>query len=430
MKVQLDRRELAINGGPPFRTKPWIGNYTCGEEEKQAAIKAIDSGYLSKFEGSFTPDPPFSFWGGPFVQELERQWCEYYGCKYALSVNSATSGLFAALGALEVGYGDEVIVSPSTMTACAIGPLIYGAIPIFADIERETGCLDCTSIERHLTPRTKCVIIVHQFGLPADMDRLLEICKARGVRIIEDCAQAHGAKYKGRPIGTIGDIGVFSLNVNKTIQTGEGGVCITNDDDLRMRLALIRNHGEAVVGPANYENIVNLIGFNYRLTEVQAAIAVEQLKKLDDLNNRRLEMVHYLNKKLRAFGFLEIVEGRPDCLSTYYQFPLIYKEEVGQAPIESFRKAICAEGCYFFRGHRPLYYEPVYQRKVAFKHGYPFAAPENAKIQTNYAPGACPVAERMREHELLLSEYIRPPNTLDDMDDLVAIMEKVAGRVE
>src|SRR3972149_7559509 len=279
MKTNLKNKELAINGGSTIRKKPWIDNYTCGEEEKQAAIRAIDSGYLSKFEGSFTPDPPFSFWGGPFVQELEERWCNYYGSRYAISMNSATSGLYAALGALEVGYGDEVIVSPSTMTACAVGPLVYGAIPIFADIERKSGALDCESVERLITPRTKCVIVVHQYGIPADMDRLLEICKRHNIKIIEDCAQAHAAKYKNRYVGTMGDIGVFSLNVNKTIQTGEGAVCITNSEDLKYRLALIRNHAEAVVGPAKYTNILNLIGFNLRLTEVQAAIDIEQPKK-------------------------------------------------------------------------------------------------------------------------------------------------------
>ncbi|MBF0231426.1 MAG: DegT/DnrJ/EryC1/StrS family aminotransferase [Desulfamplus sp.] len=425
MKLNLKNPELAINGGTPVRTVPWIDNYTCGKEEKRAACQAIDSGYLSKFEGSFTPDPPFSFWGGPFVQQLEEDWNRYYGSKYAISMNSATSGLYAALGALEIGYGDEVIVSPSTMTACAVGPLIYGAIPIFSDIERTTGAIDCDSVEKLLTPRTKCVIVVHQFGIPADMDRLLAICKQRNIKIIEDCAQAHGAKYKDRYVGTIGDIGVFSLNVNKTIQSGEGAVCITDDDDLRYRLALIRNHAEAVVGPAHVANIINLIGFNYRLTEVQAAIAIEQLKKLNSLNEQRLEMVHSLNQKFKKFDFLEVVEGRKDCVNTFYQFPLLFSEEKSGVLIEDFRKAICEEGCFFFRGHTPLYLQPIYQTKTVFKHGYPFTAPENQAIQTNYEPGSCPMAERMKNHELLLNEHVRPPNKMADIDDLVQIFEKV-----
>ena len=427
MKINLKNKKLSINGGNPVRKKPWIDNYTCGEEEKKAAARAIDSGYLSKFEGSFSPDPPFSFWGGPFVQEFEKLWCGYYGSRYAVSMNSATSGLYAAIGALEIGFGDEVIVSPSTMTACAIGPLLYGAIPIFADVERMAGALDCDSVERLITPRTRCVIVVHQYGIPAEMDRLLEICKTHNIKIIEDCAQAHAAKYKNRFVGTMGDIGIFSLNVNKTIQTGEGAVCITNDEELRYRLALIRNHAEAVVGPGKYTNIVNLIGFNLRLTEVQAAIGIEQLKKLDLLTKQRLEMVHYLNEKLKKFYFLEIVGEREGCVSTYYQYPVLYREDVTGIPIEEFRQAICEEGSYFFRGHIPLYFQPVYQTKTVFKHGYPFAAPENKDIKTNYFSGACPIAERLRDHELLRNEHIRPPNTLSDMDDIVKIFEKVAG---
>ena len=169
----------------------------------------------------------------------------------------------------------------------------------FADVDPRTGSLDPASIAARVTPRTKAIVVVHQFGIPADMDPILEIARRHGIKIVEDCAQAHGAKYRGRYVGTIGDIGVFSLNVNKTIQTGEGAVCVTGDADLRYRLALIRNHGEAVVGPAQYPNITNMLGFNYRLTEVSAAIGSAQLKKLDALNARRLELVEALNDALR-----------------------------------------------------------------------------------------------------------------------------------
>jgi dTDP-4-amino-4,6-dideoxygalactose transaminase len=170
-----------------------------------------------------------------------------------------------------------------------------------------------------------------------------------------------------------------------------------------------------------------MIGFNYRLTEVQAAIAIEQLKKLDFLNTQRLEMVNYLNDKLKEFDFLEVIDGRPDCISTYYQYPLLYKEEVTDIPIEEFRQAICEEGCYFFRGYLPLYFQPIYQTKIAFKHGQPFTAKENKDIKTNYYRGACPIAECLHDHEMLCNEHIRPPNSLKDMQDIVTIFEKMAG---
>ena len=356
--INLKDSQLAINGGKRFRTKPWFDNYTISEEEKTAVIEVLNSGYLSKFEGSFTPTPPFSFEGGPFVRQLEDDWCDYYNIRYAISMNSATSCLYAALGALKIGYGDEVIVSPSTMTASAVGPLIYGAIPIFADIERKTGCLDPKSIEKLITPNTKCILVVHLYGIPADMDPIMRLAKKHNIKVIEDCAQAHGAKYKGRNVGTIGDIGVFSLNVNKTIQSGEGGLCITESEDLKLRLQLIRNHGENVVGPASYNDILNIIGYNYRLTEIQAAIAIEQLKKLNVLNNTRIEYVEYLNDRLQQLPFLECIYGRENCISTYYQYPILFNSKKAGVSQQHFIKAINAEGVHFFPGYTPLYYQP------------------------------------------------------------------------
>ncbi|MFZ5447597.1 MAG: DegT/DnrJ/EryC1/StrS family aminotransferase [Thermodesulfobacteriota bacterium] len=425
-------KDLAINGGPPVRTKPWLDNFTIGEEEKQAARRALDSGYLSLFEGSHAPDPPFSFWGGPEVQQLEKEWCAYYGVKYAVSMNSATSGLYAAIGALGLGYGDEVIVSPYTMSACAVCTLMYGAIPIFADVCLETGSLDPVSIEAHLTPRTKAVVVVHQFGIPADMDRIMALAQKHDLKVIEDCAQAHGAIYRGKYVGTIGDIGVFSLNVNKTIQVGEGAVCVTNDDDLRYRLALIRNHGEAVVEPAGYEDITNIIGFNYRLTEVAAAMATEQLKKLDKLNDRRLNYVRHLSNALTRYNCLAVPPACPhgpgcqDCRSTYYVYPLRYLPEVLGIKREEFAKVLNAEGVRFYQGYvRPLYLQPVYQRKTALKQGYPFSAPENRASVTNYYMGACPNAEKLHFEQMLINEHVRPPHTLSDIEDIISAFKKV-----
>ncbi len=427
-------KKLAINGGQPVRTKPWLDNFTTGAEEKEAACRVLNSGYLSLFEGSHTPDPPFSFLGGPEVQALERQWCEYYGVNYAVSMNSATSGLYAAIGALGLGYGDEVIVSPYTMSACAACALVYGAVPIFADVCLETGSLDPVSIETHITERTRAVVVVHQFGIPADMDPILALARKYNLKVIEDCAQAHGAKYRGKFVGTLGDIGVFSLNVNKTIQVGEGGVCITNDEELRYRLALIRNHGEAVVGPAGYENIGNMIGFNYRLTEVTAAMAGEQLKKLDAFNHLRLDFVECLNEALGIYEFLRTPPRCPhgrgcrDCQATYYIYPLRYLPEVLGVKREEFVKALNAEGVCFYQGYvKPLYLQPVYQKKQAFKHGYPFSAPENRGITTNYYLGACPNAEKLHYEQMLINEHVRPPHAMSDMEDIVKVFQKVSG---
>ncbi len=427
INVDLTRSELAVNGGTPVRTHGWLGNFTTGIGEKEAALRVLDSGYLSLFEGSHTPDHPFSFFGGPEVQSLEREWNWHYGNRHSVAMNSATSGLFAAIGALGIGYGDEVIVSPYTMTACALAPLIYGAIPVFADVDPRTGSLKAESVAERVSPNTKAIIVVHQFGIPADMDSILAIANPKGIRIIEDCAQAHGARYKGRSVGTIGDIGVFSLNVNKTIQSGEGGICVTNDDDLAYRLQLIRNHGEAVVGPAGYSNITNIAGFNYRMTEMAAAVARVQLERLSLLNKERLTLVEQLRIGLSDIQGLDLLElaGEPsDSLSTYYVAPLSFtgfgatRDEVAEA--------FQAEGVLMGRGYvKPLYLQPVYQKKHLFRHGFPFSATPNIGLRQEYSEGTCPNAELLYSSQILVNEHVRPPHSAKDVDDILMAAKKI-----
>jgi len=422
------RERLAIDGGQPVRRRGWQDNFTTGDEEKRAVLDVLQSGYLSLFEGSHTPDAPFSFSGGPAVQTFERAMADFYGVPHAIAMNSATSGLYAAIGALGIGYGDEVIVSPYTMSACATAPLIYGAIPVFADVEETTGCLDPRAVEQRVTPRTKAILVVHQFGIPADMDALMQIARRHGLRVVEDCAQAHGARYKDAFVGTIGDIGVFSYNVNKTIQAGEGGCCLTRDADLAYRLQLIRNHGEAVVGAAGYAAITNIVGFNFRMTELHAAVALQQLKKLPALNARRLELVAYLKTALADVEHVVPLQGRDGCVSTWYVLPMRFNRAGANIDRAGFVERLRAEGIPVAAGYvKPLYLQPLFQRRDAFKHGYPWAAPENADSRPDYSRGSCPVAERLHFDEILINEHIRPPHTESDMDDIIAAARKVAA---
>ena len=428
-RIDLSNPKLSLNGGTKLRLVPWLDNITTGEDEKIALSRVIDSGYMSLFEGSNTPDKPFSFYGGPEVQALENEWNEYYGIRYSVSVNSATSGLYMAIGALGIGYGDEVIVSPYTMTACAVAPMIYGAIPVFADVDN-MGSLDPKSIKSLITKRTKAILVVHQFGIPAQMDEIMKIANEHNIKVIEDCAQAHGAKYKGQYVGTIGDIGVFSMNVNKTIQSGEGGVCTTNDKDLHYRLALIRNHGEAVVESAGYEDITNIAGFNYRMTELQAAVCRVQLSKLHNLNDERLKLVKQLNDGLRGYDFLEVPDEKQYCESTYYVYPLKFLPKIAGVKREQFVEAVNAEGINFYQGYtKPLYLQPLYQKKVLFKHGYPFSAVENKSCTMQYDKGTCPNAEKLHFEQMIINEHIRPPNTKADMMDIVKAVKKVCSNL-
>jgi dTDP-4-amino-4,6-dideoxygalactose transaminase len=424
---------LAINGGKPVRTKLFPAYNTIGIEEEQAVQKVLDSGNLSQYLGTWSND----FFGGPTVRRFEEEWCKAFGINHAVSINSNTSGLFAAVGAAGIQPGDEVIVSPYTMSASAIAPMVYGGVPVFADIDPDTFCMDGKSIEQRITPRTKAILVVHIFGHPADMDAIMAIAKKRNLIVIEDCAQAPMGKYKGRYVGTIGDMGVFSLNYHKHVHTGEGGVIITNNPLLAEKVQLIRNHAENVVEAKGVTDITNMIGFNYRMTEVEAAIGIEQLKKLPGLIEERLHNAAYLHKKL---GELKGLSSPPwveeNSLNTFYVQPLKYDQEVFEVHRNDFVHAIKSEiPTAIFRetapligaGYvKPLYLQPVYQQRAG---KCSFNCPRY-EGDVDYQKGICPVTEEMHYKTLITHEYMRPGMTVDDMNDVVTAFEKVINNAE
>lgn len=425
------KNKLAINGGTPIRKKPWPDHKTTAGEEIRVALKVLKSGYLSLYEGNYFADKPFSFEGGPFVRKLEKEWARYYGVKNAIAVNSATSALYAAIGAVGVGPGDEVIVSPYTMSASAACALIYNAIPVFADIEEKTFNLDPESIEKNITKNTRAIVVVHIMGYPADMSSIMRLARRHKLIVIEDCAQAHGAKYKENYVGTLGDIGIFSLNVNKTIQVGEGGVLVTDNDELALRLKLIRNHGEVVADQIAYKNINNIIGYNYRMCETQAAMASEQLKKLKKFNKARIELAGCLTKELSKFKGVILPVAERDCDHVYYIYGMRFISEIVGISRDKFCRALCAEGIPVFQGYtRPLYLQQLYQRKAGYGgKGCPFNC-QYYKGNVSYVKGICPVAERMYEEEFFGFEYVKPPNTLKDMHDVAKGFEKVFNHID
>ncbi|MBI4022333.1 MAG: DegT/DnrJ/EryC1/StrS family aminotransferase, partial [Candidatus Andersenbacteria bacterium] len=268
------KEKLALFGGEIQVKRPWRRYNSIGVEEKAAVAAVMDRGVLSQFLGTWHPN----FYGGPEVRAFEAAWQAHFGVPHAVTVNSATSGLMAALGAISLEPGDEVIVSPWTMTATATSILVWNAIPVFADIEETTFGLNPAAVERAITPYTRAILVTDIFGHPARLDDIMAVARRHNLRVVEDAAQSPGARYRGRFAGTVADIGVFSLNYHKHIQVGEGGVCVTRDADLAERMQLIRNHAEAVVEGKEVSNLANMIGFNFRLTEIAAAIGIEQLK--------------------------------------------------------------------------------------------------------------------------------------------------------
>jgi perosamine synthetase len=424
--------KLAIHGGKKIRSKPFPAYRYIGMEEKEAVNRVLDSGILSRFLACWHDD----FYGGPEVQSLEKEWAQHFKVKHAIAVNSCTSGLYCAVGATGIEPGEEVIVSPYTMSASAVAPVIYNAVPVFADVEPDYFCLDPAEVEKRITPRTRAIIVVDIFGLPYDADAINAIARKHGLFVIEDTAQAPGARYKGKYAGTMGDMGVYSLNYHKHIHCGEGGVVVTDSDELADRVRLIRNHAEAVVDDKGVTDLRNMIGFNYRMTEIEAAIIRCQIKKLDGLVRMRQENCGYLSEKLAEIPALEPARVRRDCTHAYYVHPVKFREDVAGVPRDLFMQAVGAElsptelregegvivGCGYVK---PLYLLSMYQKKIAYgSKGCPFKAPWY-NHELNYGKGLCPVTERLHEKELFTHELMRPPMTREDLDDVLKAFWKV-----
>ncbi|MES2510103.1 MAG: DegT/DnrJ/EryC1/StrS family aminotransferase [Pseudomonadota bacterium] len=414
--------KLAISGGPKAIGAPFKRYNSMGQEEVEAAKRVIESGVLSQFIGGWEPD----FFGGSKVQEFERQCEAYFGVKHAVTVNSWTSGLVAAVGAIGIEPGDEVIVSPWTMCASATAILHWNAIPVFADIEAETFCLDPASVEANITPQTKAIMAVDIFGQAADMDALMAIADRHGLKVITDTAQAPGARYKGGLTGTQAHVGGYSLNYHKHIHTGEGGVLVTNDDEIAKRLQLIRNHAEAVVGPMGMTDLRNMIGHNFRLGEIECAIGIEQLKKLDGFVATRQRAAERLTAGLSGLKGLRTPVVRPDCTHVYYVYAMVLDLEVLRVSRARIVAALEAEGVAgLAAGYVNVHLLPMYQQKMAYgSKGFPWTS-DICRREVSYDKGICPVAESLHDSNFLGYEMCMHDLSDAEVDALVGAFQKV-----
>lgn len=409
---------LALLGGNPVLDRPLPAYRSIGDAEKAAVAAVLESGCLSGFFGSPGPE----FLGGPKIREFEALWAERYSVRHAVTVNANTSGLIAALGAIGLSPGDEVITPAWTMSATAMAPLIYGGIPVFVDIEDDTFCLDLAAVQAEITPRTRAILAVNLFGHPARLAALRKLADERGIYLIEDNAQAPLASENGRAAGTIGHIGVFSLNYHKHIHTGEGGVCVTNDDDLALRLQMIRNHAENLVESAEIRVPVNLVGFNFRMTEMSAAVGIEQLRRAEEHVRPREELSRALSAAVADRPGLTPPRVRKGCRHNYYVWMLRYDAAVVGISRATFSKALEAEGFPHATGYlRPLYKLPVFQRRIAIgRDGWPFTLTDR-----DYADLHCPVVERLHKDEALLFEPCAYAVDAETTDRLCAALRKV-----
>lgn len=427
MSNGCDDSRLALFGGPKVIAVPFKRYNPIGAEEVDAARLVVESGVLSRFLGCWDQD----FYGGPKVQEFERACEAYFGVKHAVTVNSATSGLIAAVGAIGIEPGDEVIVSPWTMCATATAILHWNAIPVFADIEPETFCLSPKSVEKNITPYTKAIIAVDIFGHSSDMDALMAIARKYGLKVIADAAQAPGVFYKGKYAGTLSDIGVYSLNYHKHIHTGEGGILVTDDDDIADRARLIRNHAEAVVGDKGVTDLRNMIGYNFRLGEIECAIGIEQLKKLGGLVKMRQRAAERLSIGLQELSGLRIPVVMQGCTHAYYIYSMVL--DVARLGVSRAKicEALAAEGLEgLVPGYQNLHLFPLYQQKIAYgSHGFPWSS-DICHRDIDYRKGICPVAEELHESTCLGIAMCMHEFTDQDVDLVIMAFRKVWKNME
>lgn len=422
MNIIVTTEKLALFGGPATITKPFNRYNPIGKEEVQAATAVVESGVLSQFLGTWGAD----FFGGPKVNEFERQCESYFGVKHAVTVNSLTSGLTAAVGAIGIEPGDEVIVSTWTMCATATAILHWNAIPVFADIEPDTFCLDPASVEANISPYTKAIIAVDIFGQSADMDRLKAIAQEHCLELITDSAQAPGTYYKGKITGTMAQVGGYSLNYHKHVHTGEGGILVTNDNELADRLRLIRNHAEAVVGNKGVIDIRNMVGYNFRLGEIECAIGLEQLKKLDGFVAARQRAAERLTDGLKGLPGLRTPFVRAECTHAYYMYPMVLDVEQLGLGRERVLEALVAEGVMgLAAGYTNIHLLPMYQQKIAYgSKGFPWTS-DICHRDVSYTKGICPVAERLHESTYLGFAICMYELKDDDIDLIVQSFRKV-----
>jgi dTDP-4-amino-4,6-dideoxygalactose transaminase len=318
------------------------------------------------------------------------------------------------------------------MSATAAAILAYNAVPVFVDIDPENFCLDPKKIEAAITERTRAIFVVHLFGNCADVKEIIRIARAHNLKVIEDAAQAPGSSIDGKYVGSFGDIGVFSLNYHKTIHSGEGGIVVTDNDDLAMRVKLIRNHAEVVIPDMPQKpDLNNMLGFNYRMTEIEAAITREQLKKLKGLVAAKLEIGEQLHAAFEGIPFLKTHRPKKGTVPGNYIFPITYDPIAAQVPRSRVVQAIQAEGIPVSQAYvKPIYWQPLYQQRILFggtKMPFEYG---NFKSTVSYKKGICPVTEKLHEQEIIFHRLIHPPMTKQDINDIAAAFKKVIDNID
>jgi perosamine synthetase len=321
-----------------------IARPSIGKEEIDAVVKVLKSGAITK---------------GAEVERFEKEFASYIGAGHGVSCSSGTSALIVGLEALGIGQGDEVITTPFTFIATSNSVLYNRAEPVFADIDERTFNIDPIKIKSRITRKTKAVLVVHLYGQPCRMDEIKELCESRDLLLIEDCAQAHGAEYRGRKVGTFGDLSTFSFYATKNMVTGEGGMILTDNDAVAEKASVITNQGQV----GRYDHV--MIGFNNRMTNIQAAIGLAQLKKLDKMTDKRVRNARFLTRELDGLEWLETPCVERQAKHVWHQYTVKVAGGLRDGMLAHLEKNGVGARIYY---PMPSYMQPAYQ-DLGFKQG-------------------------------------------------------------
>ncbi|MCM1174260.1 MAG: UDP-4-amino-4,6-dideoxy-N-acetyl-beta-L-altrosamine transaminase [Blautia sp.] len=389
----------AIEGGSPVREqKIYYGHQYIDEADIQAVVDVLRSDYLTC---------------GPKIAELEKKLCDFTGAKYAAVCSNGTAALHIACLAAGVGEGDEVITTPITFAASANCALYCGARPVFADINPETYNIDPASVEKCVTDKTKAVVAVDYTGQSVELGPLLELCREKKLVLIEDGAHVIGTEYKGKKNGSIADMTMFSFHPVKTVTAGEGGAVLTNSEEYYQKLLLYRTHGitrdERLLehpsdGPWYYEQLV--LGYNYRMTDMQAALLISQLDKLELFSRRRKEIVARYNEAFSGMPGIVVQKEIPESDTTRHLYILRIKPEEFSIDRRKFFDALEAENVCCNVHYIPTYYFPYYEK-------------------LGYRKGICPNAEKLYEEIVTLPLYYAMSDA--DVESVIEAVGKIAG---
>lgn len=401
--------KLAIDGGDKIRNTPFPQRAPYGEDDLKHVREALAAQDLF-----YNPT-------NSKTAQFEKAFAGMYGVKYCYAVSSGTAAVHTAIAALELEPGTEIITVPVTDFGTIAGIIYQGLIPVFADWKPGTAMVDPESIKQRITKRTGAIVVVHLFGTPCDMDAIMSIAKRHNLPVIEDCAQAYDTYYHGKLVGTIGDIGCFSMQQSKHLATGEGGCVITNNDNYSCKMCLFRDKGwesRGRFGPRAY----TILGLNYRMNSLTGAVALSQLHKLPAAVGRMRTLGDYLKSLLAGEPSIIAAPRLPETNHSYWLFPIFFKKGDAAKIVD----ALIVEGLPFMYAYtgKPIYLciEALTQKRTFGTSGYPFNS-QYCKSDVSYKEGLCPVAEA----ELLKLGIIRIYENWSerDIEDVAAGIKKV-----